>query len=228
VFVFHDDIQLPHSHGKSKSFQTRVQLKTQGGWEWLSLPVDRGAGPEKVLINEARFPSQSWRPLHLKAIRNAYRAAPFFRDIFDEIVEPLYAFQTDLIGEFCIESMVRLFPRLGIKIEPHRTSQMGLPRDLVASPRVLEHCKRFNADQYITGQGAREYIDYDLFEGNGVKIYYVEYAKQPYPQLYGDFNPYVSVLDLLFNVGRDVGPYFASRLRYWKDMEVARESYKRK
>ena len=166
--------------------------------------------------------------MHLKAIRNAYRAAPFFKEVFEEVVEPLYEFQTELVGEFCIESMMRLFPRLGLDVSPLRTSQLGLARDLVASPRVLEHCKRFEADRYITGLGALEYIDYDMFEADGVQIYFMEYAKKEYPQLHGAFNPYVTVLDLLFNVGSEVRPFFASTLRYWKDMEVARETYKRK
>lgn len=228
VFVFHDDIQLPHSHGKQKSFQTRVQIKTQGGSEWLSLPVDRKNGSADVMINEARFPDQGWRKLHLKAIRNAYRSAPHFEEIFERFVKPLYDFETDYVGEFCIESMVRLFPPLGIKAQPLRTSQLGLPRDLVASPRVLEHCRRFNADRYITGLGALEYIDYDLFEQNEVKIFFIEYAKKPYPQIHGEFNPHVSVLDLLFNVGTDVREYFASTIRYWKELDVARDTYKRK
>jgi hypothetical protein len=228
VFVFHDNIQLPHSHGKQKSFQTRVQIKTQGGWDWLSLPVDRRTHGAAVLINEARFPDQSWRRQHLKAIHNAYRTAPHYTEIFESIVEPLYKFETDLVGEFCIESMVRLCAAMGVKMEPLRTSQLDLPNELAGSPRVLEHCLRFGADRYITGLGALEYIDYDLFEAAGVQIHYIEYARKPYPQIHGEFNPYVTALDLLFNVGRDVRPYFASTLRYWKEMDVARETYKKK
>src|SRR5580693_2203071 len=102
VFVFHDDIQLPHSHGKQKSFQTRVQIKTEGGWEWLSLPVDRKDGASEILINEARFPDQAWRKLHLKAIRNAYRTAPHFEQVFESLVKPLYDYQTDSVADFCI------------------------------------------------------------------------------------------------------------------------------
>jgi hypothetical protein len=228
LFVFHDDIPLPRSHGKGKSFQTRVQIKTQGGWEWLSLPVDRKNISGELMINEAKFPDQSWRKEHLKLLRNAYRTAPFFQPIFEEIVEPLYAFETDFVGEFCIESMTRLFRHFGLRAEIDRTSRLELPRDLVASPRVLENCKRFGADRYLTGLGALEYIDYDLFEAAGVQIHYMEYAKKPYPQIHGEFNPYVSALDLLFNVGADFQRYFASTARYWKEMDVARETYKRK
>jgi hypothetical protein len=228
LFIFHDDIPLPRGHGKSRSFQTRVQIKTQGGWDWLSLPVDRRNAPGELLINEARLPDQVWRKQHLNTIRNAYRRAPYFSTIFEGIVEPLYSFETDSVSEFCIEGMLRLFRHLGLKPEIHRTSALGLPRELVASPRVLAHCQRFDCDRYITGLGALEYIDYDLFENAGVKIYYMEYAKTPYPQLHGEFNPHVTVLDLLFNVGPDFERYFTSTLRYWKEMEVARETYKRK
>ena len=228
VFVFHDDIKLPRSHGKGKSFQTRVQIKTEGGWAWLSLPIDHHSTSPEALINEATFADQQWRKQHLNAIRNAYQRAPYFEEIFEGIVEPLYAFQTNSVSEFCIESMVRLFGYLGLKAEVCRTSQLDLPRDLAGSGRVLEHCLRFAANRYITGLGALDYIDYELFEQQGVEIYYMEYSKTPYPQLHGDFNPHVTVCDLLFNVGMAFPSYFKSKARYWKEMEVARDTYARK
>ena len=227
IFVFHDDIQLPRSHGKGKSFQTRVQIKTQGGWEWLTLPIDRRASLD-LLIKDARFPDQGWRKQHLVAIRNAYRSAPYFQTIFEGLVKPTYEFQTDSVCEFCIEGMTRLFNHLDLSPKIYRTSELEFPRELVASGRIVEHCKRFGASDYITGLGALDYIDYDLFDQNGIRIHYMEYANKPYPQLHGPFNPYVSALDLLFNVGDDFPTYFASCARYWKELDVARSSYKRK
>jgi hypothetical protein len=62
--------------------------------------------------------------------------------------------------------------------------------------------KSFKCNTYITGWGAKNYIDYSLFESNDIDIQYMDYEKKEYPQLHGEFTPFVSILDLIANVGR--------------------------
>ncbi len=42
-----------------------------------------------------------------------------------------------------------------------------------------------------------------LFEQAGVKLIYHDYQHPVYRQLYGEFVPFLSVIDLLFNCGKD-------------------------
>lgn len=215
VFIFHDNILLPRSHGKGKSFQTRVQIKTEGGWEWLSLPVDRGGS---MIIKEARFVNQDWRRAHLSQIRKAYRKAPYFDHIFDDLLLGIYQYQTDFVGEFCVKGMVEVFSYLGLEVPVQYTSDLPIPKESASSRRVLDHCLYTSVNKYISGHGAMNYIDYELLEQHGVKIYYMDYSLKPYPQLHGEFNPYVSIIDLLFNVGPDCRKYLGSEARYWREM----------
>jgi hypothetical protein len=223
VFIFHDNIALPRSHGKNKAFQTRVQIKTQSGWEWLTLPVAKSEGPN-LLINEARFPNQDWRQNHLRMIRNAYQAAPFFDQIFEELVAPIYEYETELVAQFCAHGMLRLLAHLGVNVEVAWSSNLPIPADLAGSRRVLAHCLHFQADTYVTGLGAMKYIDYDLFETHGVRINYMRYALTPYPQLHGQFNSSVSIIDLLFNTGPACKTYLGSPAVYWRELDVETES----
>jgi hypothetical protein len=219
-FVFHDNIQLPRSHGKRKSFQTRVQIKSEAGRAWLSLPVAH-TREERLIIDKARFSGHDWRQQHLKIIEKAYKDAPFFGSVMRDVVQDIYRFPTDSVCEFCMYGMARLFAYLHIDVRVSRSSQLGIPPDMKGSRRVLAHCLHFQADTYITGWGAVNYIDYDLFEENGVRIHYMDYSLKPYPQLHGPFNPYVSIIDLLFNVGPECGNYLGSPARYWREMELA-------
>jgi hypothetical protein len=41
------------------------------------------------------------------------------------------------------------------------------------------------------------------FDRTGIKLYFQEYLHPTYPQLHGSFVPFMSVIDLLFNVGAD-------------------------
>ena len=219
VLVFHDNIQLPRSHGRKKSFQTRVQIKTFHGWRWLSLPVRR-SGASGSLICQAEFAASPWRDEHLRQIERAYHRAPFFEQIWADVVRPIYERPTERVADFCEFGMTRILKMLKCDVPIYRSSQLDIPAALAGSRRVLAHCLHFGVTDYITGLGARNYIDYDLFEDHGIRIHYMDYARTPYRQLYGAFDPYVSIIDLLFNTGPRARDYLRSTTRYWKTMSV--------
>ena len=216
-FVFYDDVQLPLGGGRGRGYVTRVQIKTERGVDWLSLPVARSS-QGKQLIVEARFGHLNWKVEHLGKITQAYRRAPFFEEVFESVIRPIYALDTDSVSAFCIHSMDRLCRTLGLAPPTLASSNMDISQDLGASERVLALCRRLGATDYLSGLGAMNYIDYALFERSGVNIHYMDYALAPYPQLYGEFTPFVSVIDLLFNVGAAGAPaHLGSRAVYWKD-----------
>lgn len=218
-FVFYDDVQLP----LGRSFLTRVQIKTERGTDWLSLPVAR-AGQGRQLICEAMFYHMDWRREHLGKIVQAYRNAPFFREIFEQVVEPVYAIETDRVSDFCMQSMEMVWREFGFSPQTSVSSKQGIATELDSSKRVLAICEDFGTHDYISGLGAMHYIDYDLFERANVKIHYMDYALQPYPQLHGEFSPYVSILDPLFNIGIEgVRRNIGSAAVYWKDWPYMRD-----
>jgi len=78
-------------------------------------------------------------------------------------------------------------------------------KDLPIDPnqRLLEIVKYFNGDCYLAGKGSLSYIDTDLFEKNGIKVIFQEYSPEIYPQLYGEFIPGLSLMDMIFNMGNE-------------------------
>lgn len=216
-FVFYDDVQLPLGGGRGRGFTTRVQIKTEKGIDWLTLPIERaGKGPQ--LISTARFANMNWKAAHLSKIAQAYRAAPHFERVYESLVAPIYAQETELLAEFCIESMRKIWLVLGLTPERHVSSHLRISQGLSSSLRVLEICKAMGADEYISGLGAMKYIDYAIFEEAGVRITYMDYLLNPYPQLHGEFTPYVSIIDTLFCIGIEAtAASVQSRQIYWKD-----------
>ena len=95
------------------------------------------------------------------------------------------------------------------------SSQMKINDE--GSARVLAICHALGAERYITGLGARDYLDHESFEASGIRVEYMNYEKRPYPQLHGDFTPYVTALDLVANCGRPGREVVASGTVYWKD-----------
>lgn len=215
-FVFYDDVQLPLGGGRGRGFTTRVQIKTTQGIDWLSLPVIR-AGQGKQLISEALFAHMDWKQAHLSKIAQAYQASPYFDLVYELVIVPIYGIQTESLAEFCIKSMKLLSTKLGLSPEYYLSSDLHISQDLDASARVLEICKRLGATDYISGLGAMNYIDYVIFDEAGVHVNYMNYSLNPYAQLHGVFTPYVSIIDMLFNLGIEAtSAELKSECRYWK------------
>ena len=89
------------------------------------------------------------------------------------------------------------------------SADYGIPGD--GSERVFALCRASGAETYLSGPRARAYRDEAAFSAAGVEIAYMDYSGYPeYPQVHPPFDHYVSVLDLLFNVGPDAPRYLKS------------------
>ena len=101
------------------------------------------------------------------------------------------------------------------------SSSLGIPGS--SSQRVMEVCLKLNSHNYITGHGAKNYLDHELFERNGIDVNYIDYGLSIYSQEHGEFTPYVSALDLIANCGVAGLSYINGNLRSWKDFMSIKE-----
>jgi len=218
--LVYDDVQLPHGGGASRGFMTRVQIKTPKGTEWLSIPVQRsGQGSQRIC--DALVGATDWRRQHLARIEQAYRKAPFFRRVFDEVVVPVYRNESAYLSDFLVRSMEGIASLLGIATPFERSSRGDWAGDLSSTARVVEICRRLGARDYLSGNGGMDYLDYEPFEAIGVRVHYLSYQLRPYEQLHGPFTPYLSLIDLLFNVGPEQArSHLETRPVYWQDWPV--------
>jgi hypothetical protein len=67
---------------------------------------------------------------------------------------------------------------------------------------LLEICKKFYSNTYISGPDGRNYLNKAIFSDTGIKIAYHDFKHPEYPQLYGEFISHLSVLDLIANLGK--------------------------
>jgi hypothetical protein len=72
------------------------------------------------------------------------------------------------------------------------------------SDRVLEICKAVDADYYITGTvWAQSHLRIEEFKKSNIHVEFQEFQHPVYKQIHGKFIPEMSIIDLLFNEGRD-------------------------
>ncbi len=210
VYVHYVDVQF--SKG---SFTNRVQVKTAGGPRWLTIPLrDLHLGQHISTVQMA--PGGGWRQSHLALLEQAYAKAPHLKDML-ALASDVYSLDTESLAQFVIRSMNICLAYFGL--EEGRTyvqsDRLGITG--AASQRVLDIVRSVDGTVYVTGHGARNYLDHELFESHGVRVEYMDYRKTPYSQLHGEFTPYVSVLDLIANAGRDGREAIRSGTIYWRE-----------
>lgn len=212
VFIHYDDVQIP----QGRSFVSRVQLKTPSGIHWLTAPIDhRNSGK---LLNQVFFSSEvDWRDKHIKTIQHSYAKAPFAKLMLD-LVSEIYSCSSNNLAEFNINAIQSVSSWLGLEPKYECSSDTNVGGS--STQRLVDLCKYAGADVYVTGLGGLKYLDHELFEASGISVRYMDYRLTPYTQMFGDFTPYVSILDAIANTGNGARELLSSESVSWRDLSV--------
>ncbi len=193
VFVYYDDVQFD-KHG----WRNRNRIKTPAGAQWLTVPVlDRGRHGQRILEAEID-PRVPWARKHLAAIRQNYARAPFLNAYLPEL-EALLSRPWRLLVDLDLAVVEQMCRWLKLERRILRSSELGIVGE--RSERLLALCRHLGADVYLSGNAAQSYLDMALFAAHGIRVEWQNYRHPVYPQLHGEFMPFLSTLDLLFNVG---------------------------
>ena len=208
VFVYLDDAQF--SKG---GFFNRVQVKTDRGTLWLTVPLAENKLGQA--LNQSRLATHGWRRKHLNTLRQFYASASFSEEMLS-VAGTVLSEESESLASISVASMEALAEFF--KVLPGMTLQSS-EMEVVGSgsERVLAICQSLDATRYVTGHGAADYLDHASFEKAGITVEYMDYEKREYPQLHGAFTPFVSALDLLANCGQSGRDVIAPRTVCWKD-----------
>lgn len=210
VYVHLDHVQLP----QGRSFCTRVQTKSAEGATWLSVPVARNQG--QSIKDTQIVEEKSWRNSHMSRFGSAVRGLPFARDAL-EIMEAAFASGGTSLCDLNIAGIELMARYIGLKAKFARSSSMrpqGKKDDMLISLLAP-----LQADEYVTGRGALNYLDHEGFARSGVEVTYVDYVSRPYPQNFEPFDPYVSFLHAIAALGRSAIDLLEGRRVHWQDMK---------
>ena len=198
-FILYDDMQYTR-----RDWRNRNQIKTPQGLQWLTVPV-RVKGKYEQKIRETEIDGQSWAATHWKSLLQNYARAAHF----DEIavwVEPLYAQTYSHLSDLNRGFIEAICNYLNIGTTISDSSRYSLAEG--KTERLADLCVQAGGTEYISGPSARNYVDEDVFRERGVALTWFDYAGYPeYPQLWGEFAHGVTILDLLFNCGKDARHY---------------------
>ena len=193
-YVLHIDTQFDRH-----SWRNRNRIRTNTGWAWLTVPVYTkrrfGQSLKDVEIdNHGNWPKKHWL-----AIKQNYSSSIFYSKycyFFEDIlIGKKWKFLIDLelsIIEWCLR-------QLGISTEIVISSQ--LTSRATKTEGVIQICKELGANAYLSSSAGRNYLNESRLAEENIQLEYQEYLHPVYPQVYLGFIPYLSIVDLLFNMG---------------------------
>ena len=202
TYVVFDDVQYP----RGKDYANRNQIKTNNGKLWLTIPVI-GKSELKPWNQIGINKGDGWVNKHLTNIESFYKKTPYFEKYYPKIKEIYLIKEHKLLIDLNLDLIKYFLEILDKKINIVFSSDMktnvtsrfensGLDNIL----HILNHLK---ATKYVSGagDGSKRYINEDLFKAYNIELVWQNFTHPTYTQQFGEFMPYMSILDLLFNEG---------------------------
>lgn len=199
TFVFLDHVQFSKTAG---TWSNRVQIVINKSPSWLTAPIDRNFHGLRN-INEMNYQKNSqWRQKLIKTIEFNYRKSPFFKEVISTI-EPLVLNEEESISKYNIRAVKLIANKLNIPSEKFILSS-ELNFEGHSNEMLVSIVKALKGSIYMCGGGADGYQNEDVFKNNVISLKRQDFVHPQYEQFNSDFfQPGLSILDALFNVGWD-------------------------
>jgi hypothetical protein len=190
-FVYFD-----HVAQSKKDFTTRNKIKTSQGEMWLTVPVSKE--DSNRICDLAIDNTSSWKRVHIKSIKNCYSKTSHFEEYFPRL-EELYSKKYENFSDMNFDLTNLLFEFLGMKVDMVRSSELEIEGS--KNEGIFELMEKLDSDKLVFGQHGKDYVVKEEYAAKNIEYYFQDYKHPQYEQKFGEFLPYMSVLDLLFNCG---------------------------
>lgn len=203
-------VVLDHVQFEKNSFVNRNKVRTKTGWTWLTIPLATKGKFGALPINQVEVADGGrWRRKHWTTLQTNYRRARYF-----ELFAPVFAerFENaddgDAFLPFVMEQNADFMTALNINTEIRRSSEMSARSS--KSDLVFDICMEAGATRYLSGPLGRNYLEEEKFGKAGIEIVYHDYSHPVYDQIHPGFEPFMAIIDLLFNCGERSGEILRS------------------
>lgn len=191
-FVIYDDVQYTKN-----DWRNRNRIKTPQGSMWLTIPVNNKFG---VPIKNVKVANQDYREKHVKSISMNYKQSDNYYEIM-ELIVPCILNREPFLYVKVMSLIFEIKDYLGIKCAIYYSSDIGYEQ-YKKNDRLIKICKHLEADEYLSPNGAENYLEQDKFWTQGIQVEWQNYEHPKYNQQWGEFVSHLSIIDLLFNHGQ--------------------------
>jgi hypothetical protein len=193
IFVFYDDVQYDKN-----GWRNRNRIKTANGPQWLTVPVLL-KGKEFPLIKDVEIDrSQNWVKKHVAAIEQNYKKCKYYDGFICDLLQGevwKWLWELDVV---LINAIMKY-----LDIDTITSLSCAILKRDDKIRRLIDIIKYCDGDIFIEGAAGRDYIDPVIFKQEGIDIVFQDYQHPIYEQRYGEFVSHLSIIDLIFNCGKE-------------------------
>ena len=194
LFIYLDNVQFAR-----RSWQQRNQIKTASGAQWLTVPVLSRGKREQLIQNTLIDCQSSFTRKHSSSIAINYNKSAYYDAFSSSLLDTLNGSQ-DSLAALNIKLIGTIASWLDISTPTLKASELACAGNNAALLASL--CKTVEATEYISPPGSRCYLENSMeFENAKIPISYFGFDHPKYSQLHGEFLPYMSCIDAIFNCG---------------------------
>jgi hypothetical protein len=191
VFVILDHVQM-----SKRGWVHRDKIKTKDGAAWISVPIHGlASGP---IIKDAQIDRNGLYEKLPRVIKSNYAGARHFSSLFPAVENALSNCDGTMIN-LNMSLLQNLLNWFDISVPIVYSSELGIASK--ASLMNAEITKAVGGEVYLSGIGAKDYHEQECFDRLGIEVIWQNFTHPVYEQQFGEFIPYLSALDLLFNHG---------------------------
>lgn len=193
AFMYMSNVKL-----NKRSWQTRNKIKSSNGTIFLTVPIFV-KGKFFQNISEVQICNdRNWQNKTLNTIKSNYHRAPYFEKIFSDI-EGIYLSKWENLNSLNIYITNFLLDKLNIKTKIFYDTDFNFVEH--KTDLLIAMCLKTGYNTYISNKGSQAYVKIDKFTNKKLNHLYVDWICPRYLQLFGEFVPNLSILDMLFNCG---------------------------
>jgi len=174
-------------------------MRIGGGAQWVTAPVGRafhGAIPVNEVVWDDRQP---WRSKLLKTLTAGYGRCPYFSETM-AVLEPIVGFGPNGLAEFNIAAVTALCAHISLDLKGRlMSSQMGFATQ--SNELLIDIIRSVKGDVYLCGGGSGDYQNDESFRQAGIEVQYQSFQHPVYAQGSSTFEPGLSIVDALMNIG---------------------------
>jgi len=193
TLVLLDNVQYERNY-----FQNRNRVYTSSGVQYITVPVNDPSRKIREVLIAPEF-ERSVKRKNIVTVEQAYSKSPFWK-VYGNAFLDLYSLEVRSLASFNELLLKWVLECLHIDVDIVRASTLGVKG--AKTDLLLDICHKVGADKYVSGKSGLDYLEKGKFD---IPVEFQQFVHPCYTQWgKSHFEPYMSVIDALFNVGSDI------------------------